>query len=47
MDKNLENNYDDIVNQLYLKEDNNYHMLETIEGNEFKIIKSSDRKSVV
>ena len=47
MDKNLENNYDDIVNQLYLKEDNNYHMLETIEGNEFKIIKSSQNNIVV
>ncbi len=47
MDRELEKNYDDIIEQLYLKKDNNYHILKTVEGNEFKVIKSSQNNIVV
>jgi 5-methylcytosine-specific restriction protein B len=47
MDKELEKNYDDIVSKLFLKTDNKYHVLKTLEGNKFKIIKSSQNNVVV
>lgn len=47
MDRELEKNYDDIVNKLFLKTDNKCHVLKTSGGNDFKVIKSTDKNIVV
>ena len=47
MDKELEKIYDEIVNNLHTKEDTKYHVLETIEGKKFKLIRSSLNNIVV
>jgi hypothetical protein len=41
MDKELEKKYDEIVKDLYIKNDTKYHVLETVEGKKFKFVKSS------
>lgn len=47
MDRELEKNYDDIVNKLFLKTDNKYHVLKTSKGNDFKVIKSTEKNIIV
>jgi 5-methylcytosine-specific restriction protein B len=47
MDKKLEKNYDEIVKKLYTKDDDNYHVLKTVEGKKFKLIKSIYSNMVV